>query len=608
MTGTFKLVLNTLLAALILTSTSVYAENDWLDATHLFEEEVREVVALAERDALVQQPVRFRSPELERKVYKVGDIETFWTKNIVENAFEQTKAVLKSIGTHCYIFVEDGKNISPDVIEKIRTKYDNLIYPTNTSNFGSEKKPGIDGDERITLLMFDIKDGYNGSGGFVGGYFYAVDTYPQEKLPEHLKSNEREMFYLDINPSDPADDRYLSTISHEFQHMIHFNQDSSEYTWVNEACSQIAPYLCGFGHANQIAAYMHTPDNSMTAWSKDQMLANYGQVYLWNYYILNQFLHEDPKTRTDFFRNLVASQKKGIAGYVEALSSLSRSFSNSFDSFCIANFINDARLGKNGSYAYDKSLARLKLPVSETLSVLPGEVAGEVYLWSADAIKIDLARTRSEIEISFAGFLGRFNEDLYNSFTVALVMSNSRGSVAPKMTFMNIEKISSKLQGGSINAVADKDFDTATLIIIAQAPEEINDLIYTKSKPMTYSVKVSDKGAQIARSDSTADVKSSINAYIEAADILETADESALLIAMNSLAATSDSLTRSIGAELAAGNCDSLDILTQMLDNGEVDADNIRPVLKQLADVAQFNAEAGFSETLRQKAHQLRTY
>jgi hypothetical protein len=594
--------------SLVLASNVVYADHEWVDATHMFEAEVREIVSSVDRETLQQQAARFRTQSADSKPYEVGDIETFWTKNIVENKFEQTKAVVKAIGKHCYVFLEEGKNISPEAVEKVRKNFDEVIYPTNTGTFGSEWKPGIDGDERITLLMFDIKDGYSGSGGFVGGYFYAVDSFLQEKLPEHIKSNQREMFYLDINPSDPSSDRYLSTIAHEFQHMIHFNNDAREYTWVNEACSQIAPYLCGFGHANQVHAFMRTPDNSMTAWSNEQMLANYGQVYLWNYYILTQLLKDKPEDRGAFFRKLVASEKHGVDGYVEALKAISHDFTNTFSSFCITNFINDARLGTKGTYAYDKTLARFKLPVSETISVLPAEVAGEIFLWSADSIKIDLSQARSQVEISFAGLLGRFGEDLYNSFTVALVMANSRGSVAPKLSYMSIDKISSKLQGGKITVAADNDYDTATLIIIAEAPESVDDKLYSKAKALPYSVKIADQGQQVARSAAAADVRSLVKTYAETAANLDSANEAATMIAMNALAATRSELARALGADLAVGNTASLDTVVQMLENDEVDADNLRPLLNQLAAVAQFNAETTGSDTLRRTAGQLRAY
>ncbi|HQB83738.1 MAG TPA: hypothetical protein PLR50_09595, partial [Candidatus Rifleibacterium sp.] len=434
------------------------------------EEEVRSVVETVSRDPEPMFLMRNRAAAPEIRSFNIGDTQTFWTKNVVENKFEETRAVLKAIGKNCYVFLEEGKTLAPEAIEKVRKSFDEVIYPTNTANFGSEWKPGIDGDDRIYLLMFDIKDGYYGTGGFVGGYFYAIDAYQQEKLPAHLKSNEREMLYLDINPSDPASDRFQNTIAHEFQHMIHFNQDSSEYTWVNEACSQIAPYLCGFGHANQVVSFMRTPDNSLTAWSKQQMLANYGQVYLWNYYIMHHYLRENPEMRTQFFKNLVASKKQGVAGYIEALGAVSRGFTQTFDRFAIANFVNDTRVAK-GEFGYDKTLGKLKLPVSDTIAVLPGEVAGEVFLWSADAVKIDLANARSSLKVNFQGFRGKMGEDQYNSFTVALVMQDSSGTKPSQISYVNVQPLSSKLQGGEIAIDATAGFDSAMLIVVAQADE-----------------------------------------------------------------------------------------------------------------------------------------
>jgi hypothetical protein len=173
---------------------------------------------------------------------------------------------------------------------------------------------------------------------------------------------------------------------------------------------------------------------------------------------------------------------------------------------------------------------------------------------------------------------------------------------------MSIDKLSSKLQGGKLTAVADENFDTATLIIIAQAPEEVDDRLYAKAKSLPYTVKIIDKGAQVVAADTGVDVKPMITAYAEAAASLDAGNEAAVMIAMNSISAAAGTITRTVSAELALGNSASLDTLSQMLENGEIEADNIRPILRQLADVAQFNAEASSSDALRQKAQQLRAY
>lgn len=603
----FGNISKSLMAMFMLGSVSLSAQSDYIDATHMFEQEVKSVVSSVELITRKELAIIHKSAEPQRKIYKVGDVETFWTKNIVSNAFEQTPATLKSIGKHCYVFLEEGKSISVEAIEKVQKNFDDNIYPTNTRNFGSEWKPGIDGDERITLLMFDIKDGYNGSGGFVGGYFYAVDSYLQEKLPEHIKSNEREMFYLDINPSDPVSDRYMNTIAHEFQHMIHFNNDSSEYTWVNEACSQIAPYLCGYGHANQVAAYMRTPDNSLTAWSKEQMLANYGQVYLWNYFIFNSFLREDAETRATFFRNLVASKKTGVAGFAEALASVAKTFTSTFDKFAIANFINDPRLD-NGQYAYDKTMGRLKLPVSETVFALPAQVYGEVFLWSADAVKVDLTNAREAVEIDFTGFRGKMGVDLTNTFTVALIMSNSRGSVDPKISFLNFTIDSGKVQGGKMTAKIEKDYDTAVVIVIAQAPEEVDDRMYVKAQPMTYEIKIKDSGSALPRARAQIDLRETLKNYAQIASDLDLSSESASMIALGQLEAARTAMISELAVQLENGDFVGMDMVSEMLARGEVSCTNIKPLLKDIISAAEFCAANKNLPMLQSKIDCLKNY
>lgn len=564
----------------------------WYDATHIFEEDVNKLVKNVKLETKVDRAKRVKAPLPEQKNYKVGDVETFWTKNIVENKFEQTKAELKAIGKHCYIFVEQGKSLSDKVFEKVRKQFDEVIYPTNTSTFGFEWKPGIDGDERITLLMFDIKDGFDGTGGFVGGYFFAGDQFLNSQIPPsyNIKSNEREMFYLDINPSDPTKDHYMSIVAHEYQHMIHFAHDPKETTWVNEACSQIAPYLCGFGHANQIVSYMKTPDNSLTAWAQEQMVANYGQVYLWNYYIYNRFL-ANQSSRKDFFKKLVDSKQNGINGYVEAFKSLEVTFNEMFERFAVTNFINSPELGEENEYAYDKTLGRLKLPVSETVKAIPAEVKGEVLFWSADAIKVDLANARSKVEISFSAPMHSLDAKNFNTFSVAVVEKNSRDKVAPKISYLDIKQDSSeKLQSGKVSITPTKDYDTAMIIVISTAPEEVDENIYKKAKAVSYSISVNDAGQTVNRMVASADTDKMLEDYAGFADSDTEMNESAMMLRLNNLESISFELSRKVKNELEAGNFESIDSIIEQTSNGKIEIDSIRPLLNKIIDVAEFKA------------------
>lgn len=599
-----------MLGVALLTGPAVSAASaDYIiDATHMFDQDVEKLVKNVKRETKKEYSRRVKSNP-ETRVYKVGDVETFWTKNIVENKFEQTRAILKLVGKHCYIFLEEGKSLPQEALVKLQKQFDDNIYPTNTRNFGFEAKPGIDGDERITLLMFDIKDGFNGQGGFVGGYFFAGDQFLNANIPANynIKSNEREMFYLDIYPSDPTKDRFLATIAHEFQHMIHFNQDSREMTWVNEACSQIAPYLCGFGHASQILSYMKTPDNSLIAWSDAQMLANYGQVYLWNYYIFNRFVR-DNAGRNDFFKKLVASKQTGIKGYIEALKPLGKGMTDTFLKFMVANYINDPRLGKEGEYAYDNSLGKMILPVSETVSALPAEVAGEVFFWSGDAIKVDLANAKADVEVKFTAPMFQLGYEDFNEFAVAVVQSNSRGQVAPKIVWMNINQVKSrKTQGGTVKVTPSKDFDTAQIIVIGLAPENVDEAIYKKSKGIKYSLKINDSGVAVDRPARFVDASQLLENYRSFADDTENSSENAIMVRLANLEDLNRSFAANLSAELENNDFAAIDELIEKIENGTLQSDSIKPLLKNAINIAEFQAAAQpENHELRQRIDMLR--
>ncbi len=601
------------IAMFLMSSTPANAadRNAWFDATHSFQPQVEKLVKKVKLETRKQHARRHRAPEPTPKQYKVGDVETFWTKNIAENKFEQTRAVLKAIGEHCYLFVEEGKTVADSAIEKVQTSFDKTIYPTDTSAFGSEWKPGIDGDERITLLMFDIKDGFdpNGNGGYVGGYFFAGDEYLQSQIPADVpvKSNEREMFYLDINPADPTEDRYMSIVAHEFQHMIHFIHDPRERSWVNECCSQIAPYLCGFGHAGQIKSYMQSPDNSLTAWSQERPVANYGQVYLWGYYLMNRYLKNDADRRA-FFTSLVADEAQGIAGFDNALKPFKSDFRSSFTEFMVANFINNSRLDK-GQYAYDETLNKLRLPAAGTISALPAEIKDKVFLWSADAFKADLSKLNKALTIEFAGPAADFGDKKTNGFVVAAVLSNTRDASASKIEYMKLEPAGEgKLLAGSLSVLADEAFDTLNLIVLAQGPDGVADAAYAKAPAIPYVLKVTDQGAAapaVARGRRTIRAAELIAAYTTAAASLS--DPKAAEQACITLEGLTADLTAAAAAQLETGDTTIVDeFLAGAADSTSREA--LRPLAARLADQLRFAASQNASEALTTRIETLKNF
>ena len=436
-----------------------------VDLTQMFNQSTREL-ADGERISKGEENIRLGRAFADVKPVEVGDQASFTTYNLEQNRDEKIKATCKKIGKHCYIYLQNGQKVDQKTIDKIANAFDNKIYPTDRAMFGNEWSPGIDDDARITLLLLDIKDGYNPSAGnyaYTGGYFNAGDCYTKSKYPT---SNEKEMLYLDINPSDPSSDKFLSVVAHEFQHMIHWNHDPKEYTWLNESMSQLAPYLCGYGHPSQVDAFLRSPDNNMCGWLDDDMVANYGQVYMWAQYISTRIASTDER-RKAFVRRMVAQTSQGMAGINAAIEKqgIKNSARNLFRNFCVANYLNDDRID-NGDYGYGASLSRFYLNPEIKVDKAPAKGKSSVKCWSAKCIKINPAAIKGKkVMISFAGQKIATTE-LKNAFDVALVHYCSDGKVLPKVNWLPVKdyKVNQEV-------MIPTEYDRMLMVVVNRGPE-----------------------------------------------------------------------------------------------------------------------------------------
>ena len=134
---------------------------------------------------------------------------------------------------------------------------DNDIYDWVTNIFGEEWGSDakntysnlIDETNEIDILLTDIDNDDSANGGVIG-YFYSKDNYESSSVSG---SNEKIMFYVDAvmfangDVTWDIDDFWpkeiISTLAHEFQHMIHFYQktiptNGATDTWINEMLSE----------------------------------------------------------------------------------------------------------------------------------------------------------------------------------------------------------------------------------------------------------------------------------------------------------------------------------------------------------------------------------
>ena len=332
----------------------------------------------------VKKPLSLEELKAKGKIDELGNIVAdsvgqqveFWTYNFFYHTYERITATCRAVGANCYIYVDNNEFVSAEVVNNIVNEFDSNIYPTDRATFGNEWKPGIDGDDRVTILIYNIRDAFYYQQGFIyiAGYFNPQDEYRRNY------SNEREMFYVDLDPLTPGSDKFYGVMTHEFQHLIHWNQDADEERWVDEGCSELATFICGYGIRSP-RYFTNDPDNDLTSW--DGNLSDYSQCFMWTLYFYEHY------GGSSTIKTLVSEPANGTVGIDNALSSrgYSERFSDVFHDWIIANYLDDLSVG-SGKYGYvNLDLSPYPMNISDSFNSYPVSSSGSVNIYAADYIK-----------------------------------------------------------------------------------------------------------------------------------------------------------------------------------------------------------------------------
>jgi len=374
-------LLTCVILSVLIAASSLAQEREPFCATSLFQEKK---VALSER---FDRSLRRESPTEKGLPPDVGDTTTFWAWDftVMPPPWILVPATCRAVGEYCYVFVADDQwNVNMDstdvalVVERFdhNTPADPTrgIYETNTGIFGPAPDE-IDGDPKIYIF-------YSALGCFMGscfdGYFSAFNEYTEleaRELGGH--SNEVEMFYMSCDPIDPTANSTLSVLAHEFEHMIHWNMDTDEESWVDEGCAEYAMYL--YGYPDPITGFPDTPDDNLIVW--DNAWVDYIQTYLFAMYFAEKYGGDSTITA------LVAEQANSIAGVENtlALRGYSETFEEVFVDWTVANYLDDTSID-TGQYGYEW----IELPAFHASQHSAYPVVGFSALvehWAADYIR-----------------------------------------------------------------------------------------------------------------------------------------------------------------------------------------------------------------------------
>ena len=334
-----------------------------------------------QRNASIPHAVNPTTPN-----YTVGTRHQFYLADVTRKAYFTSTATLRVVTEHAYWYVKEGMSVSLGALQANAEHFERKIYPTTRGVFGSEVRPGVDNDPRITVLIAPLPG--------VGGYFSTADAYPKIINPY---SNERDMIYLASVPSrDPADpDNYFAaTLAHEFQHMIHWNVNRDRDVWLDEGFAEAAMFLNGYSIGGADAAFTRNPDTQLNAWDEPGRAApHYGASYLFTRFLMDRFGGESFLTRA------MQTGSEDTAGLDAAIrdSGFEGGFDGAFTDWTVANALNDRTL-EGGRYSYSEG-GRAR--PGRTLRSYPATRSDTVRQYAADYIS--LQGNLGSASIMFAG-------------------------------------------------------------------------------------------------------------------------------------------------------------------------------------------------------------
>lgn len=226
--------------------------------------------------------------------------------------------------------------------------FQSSIYDQMQPVFGSpEPRPASDADgHKIAILIYNIRDESYYDAAFtsyIAGFFWGG-------LNEELQMNAVFIDSYDwanrLGPDARRPYLYEGTLAHEFQHLLHHDQDGDEDSFIDEGLADLAAYLTGFGHSSgHIAYYLVYHRDSLTHWGGS--LVDYGAGYLWALYLFEKFGGED------FVRDLVQEQANGMEGVQKVLHARGYhvAVEDVFRDWTIANLVDDPALGPQYAYS-----------------------------------------------------------------------------------------------------------------------------------------------------------------------------------------------------------------------------------------------------------------
>lgn len=354
------------------------------------------------------------TPGTERFFLSLDDTQGYYFKDYT----------LRAVGEYAEIWVandrdfpqeerNDSVEITDEQVAYILSEFDTNIYgkvteffgmPNShngenqhqliTDTFGEDYYVSSDGSDRNIILVDNVRDAnfYDPEfPSYIAGFYSPVFEMYTDRNIITIDAYDWENR---VGPDAARPHLYEGTVAHEYQHLIHDDNDSDEETWINEGMSDFAEFLVGYGHPDShVDFFRDHPENSLVAWEDQgpyEILADYGIAYLFQLYL------NDHYGGGEFIQALATNEKNGIEGVNDTLQAFGYevTFEDVYRDFQTALVI-DAEDGENEKYGFKSIDFTINVDTEEAYNT-PGAPA-----WGTDFVKLERKDVQS---LFFDGF------------------------------------------------------------------------------------------------------------------------------------------------------------------------------------------------------------
>ncbi len=312
-----------------------------------------------------------RVPPQSAPEKQVGDKATFWVADQANDRYFSVDATLKVVTPHAYMYVADDSMLDIPRLQEAAQGFEDRVYSVDRHYFGSEPAVGLDGDAHVSILHATIPG--------LGGYFTSVDDYPRAVQGY---SNERKIIYINVQAAPPGTLGYYAILAHEFEHMIHWNTNRQEQTWIKEGAAEEATEAANLGGGNSVRAFEAASDTQLNAWADghDDVAPHYGASYLFLSYFLEHYGGYEGAA------DLLTGTTRGPDTFDKYLSThgYTQSFEDVFKDWVVANYLGTRSVDPR--YRYTK--ARVQLPDTDRVTSSTPDTRRSVHQFAADYIDL----------------------------------------------------------------------------------------------------------------------------------------------------------------------------------------------------------------------------